>query len=96
MDVQDEDGEDVDVLRSPAIDFEQVNDNAQLKTYGFVGFAHIYLQQCTKKSEADNEIDIQVYTTLVQVDSNSGTTAAEQLSMLVTYSLRLDLVKVSI
>ena len=73
-----------------------MNDNVKLKTYGIGGFAEIYLQQCTEKSEADNEIDIQVYTTLVQVDSNLGTTAAEQLFMLVTHSLRLDLFKVSI
>ena len=73
-----------------------MNDNVKLKTHGIVGFAEIYLQQCTEKSEADNEIDIQVYTTLVQVDSNLGTTAAEQLYFLVFYSLRLDLVKVSI
>ena len=78
------------------MDFEQVNDNVKLKTHGIVGFAEIYLQQCTEKSEADNEIDIQVYTTLVQVDSNLGTTAAEQLSKLITHSLRLDLLKVSI
>ena len=67
-----------------------------LKKGGFVGFAHAYLVQCDKKSKSDDEIDIQVYTTLVQLDSNLGTTAAEQLSTLVTSSLRLDLVKVSI
>ena len=73
-----------------------MNDNAQLKKKEFVGFADKYLRQFTKKSEAENEIDIQLYTTLVQLDSNLGTTAAEQLSTLVTSSLRLDLVKVSI
>ena len=73
-----------------------MNDNAELKKTEFVGFADKYLRQFDKKSEADNEIDIQLYTTLVQLDSNLGTTAAEQLSVLVLYSLRLDLVKVSI
>ena len=73
--------------------------NVNANSFGkseFVGFAHIYLWHCDKKSEADNEIDIQVYTTLVQVDSNLGTTAAEQLCCLVFHSLRLDLFKVSI
>ena len=73
-----------------------MNDNVKLKTYGIGGFAEIYLQQCTEKSEADNEIDIQVYTTLVQLDSKLGTTATEQLWGLIIYSLRLDLFKVSI
>ena len=66
-----------------------------LKRKGYVGFANNYLQDCVK-SKSDDEIDIEIYTELVQLDSKLGTTATEQLFRLLNISVRLDLLKVSI
>jgi len=60
-----------------------------------VGFAHAYLDRCKKESKTDDEIDIQVYTKLVELDSRLDTTAAEQLFSCVKLTQRLDLIKVS-
>ena len=76
------------------IDFDQVNEFGHLKRTGFAGFAGIYLKRCDKESKSDGEIDIQVYTQLVELDSRLGTTAAEQLFVCVAYTQRLDLIKV--
>ena len=76
------------------IDFDQVNEFEPLKKTG--GFASVYLMRCYKESKSDDEIDIQVYTQLVELDSRLGTTAAEQLFRCVRFTQRLDLIKVSI
>ena len=60
----------------------------------YVGFADAYLRLCEEKLKSDNEIDVQAYSKLVELDSKLGTKAAEQLFMCVFYSPRLDLVKV--
>ena len=73
-----------------------MNDYYELKKPHFVGYAHVYLYQCVKKSKADDEIDIQVYTQLVQLDSKLGTTASEQLLWCLQYTIRLDIIKVLI
>ena len=67
-----------------------------MKKTDFVGFASKYLWRCDKESKSDDEIDIQVYTTLVELDSKLGTTATEQLFQCVFDTQRLDLIKVSI
>ena len=61
-----------------------------------VGFAHFYLHHYDKKSKIDDEIDIQVYTKLVQLDSRLGTTASEQLKECLKYTTRSDIIKVYI
>ena len=61
-----------------------------------VGFAVEYLWRCKEESKSDEEIDIQVYTMLVELDSRLGTTAAEQLLWCVYYTQRWDLIKVCI
>ena len=58
------------------------------------GFAHLYLAGCGGKS--DDEIDIQVYTRLMEVDSRIGVSAAEQLCSCLFHTLRLDVIKVCI
>ena len=58
------------------------------------GFAQRYLRECDRQSKSDDQIDIQVYTKLVQLDSKLGTTATEQLLGGVFALLRLDLLKV--
>ena len=50
--------------------------------------------RCYKESKSDDEIDIQVYTQLVELDSRLGTTAAEQLLSCVRLTQRWDLIKV--
>ena len=76
------------------IDFEQVNDFGPLKKTDFVGFASEYLCRCKAESKSDEEIDIQVYTKLVELDSRLGTTAGEQLLHCVQFTQRFDLIKV--
>ena len=61
-----------------------------------MGFAHAYLDRCETESKSDDEIDIQVYTKLVELDSRLDTTATEQLFYCVKFTQRLDLIKVSI
>ena len=71
-----------------------MNDHAQLRKHGFVGFAHIYLQQYCQKSKSEDEIDIQVYTKLVELDSKIGTTASEQLYWCLQCTTRSDIIEV--
>ena len=64
------------------IDFEQVDEFDQFKNINnkeVAGFASMYLLRCEVESKSDDEIDIRVYTKLVELDSRLGTTAAEQL-----------------
>ena len=75
-----------------------MSDNTELRKENYTGklFAPRYLQQCKNESKSDDEIDIQVYAKPVQLDLNLGMTASEQLFQLFKYSLRFDLLKVSI
>ena len=78
------------------INFEQVNDYEELRKgpHREVGYAHAYLRQLKKKSKSDDEIDIQVYTKLVELDSKIGTTASEQLFWCLQYTTRSDIIEV--
>ena len=69
------------------------NEYEELRKIGFIGFAHRYLQQC-RNSKSDDVIDIQVYTGLVQLDSNFGTTASEMLYCCLHLTTRSDIIKV--
>ena len=62
----------------------------------WVGFADLYLFQCQTQSKTDDDIDIQVYTELIKLDSKLGTTATNQLFNSVRYLLGLDFIKVRI
>ena len=78
-----------------------MNKHGNLRKNGFVGFAHRYLQEFYKEqfnigSKTDDEIDIHIYTKLVELDSKLGTSAVEQLFECVKTSLRLNLIKVPI
>ena len=61
---------------------------------GLLGFAEVYLWRCNKESKSDNEIDKEVYTKLVELDTRLGTTAYEQLYSCLYYTLNLDIIKV--
>ena len=78
------------------IDFNQVNEFEDYGNKGAPGFAVIYLNRCDKESKADDEINIHIYTELLELDSKFGTTASEQLFYCVKYTQRLDLIKVQI
>ena len=61
---------------------------------GFVGFTSYYLQECYDESELKNKADISIYKQLLEIDSQLGTTQAEQLFKCVFHSGRMDLIKV--
>ena len=71
-----------------------LNEYEELKKKRFVGFAAKYLNKV--KSKLHDEIDIQVYTKLVQLDSRLGTTASEQLRWCLEFTSRSDIIKVKI
>ena len=75
---------------------EEVSEYEEVRKNEFAGFAHFYLNQCNKKSKPDDEIDIEVYTKLFQLDSKLGTTASEQLFWCLENTTRSDIIKVVI
>ena len=75
------------------IDFDKVTEYEDLRK-NWVGFAHVYLNRCNKESKSDDEIDKEVYSKLVELDTRLGTTASEQLYWCVSYTLNLDIIKV--
>ena len=54
----------------------------------------MFLVRCDKDSKSDDELDIQVYTKLMELDFKLGLTAAEQLFYCVKFTKRLDFIKV--
>ena len=60
----------------------------------WVGFAALFLNRCNKESKSDDEIDKEVYSKLVELDTRLGTTASEQLFWCLYYTLNLDIIKV--
>ena len=71
------------------VDFEQVNEYESLRKKNWVGFAEVYLQRCNIESKSDDEIDKEIYTKLVELDTRLGTTAREQLLWCVSYEKKL-------
>ena len=71
-----------------------MNDHKYLKQKSWVGFAHVYLWRINKESKSDDEINKEVYTKLVELDTRLGTTATKQLYECVFYTLNLDIMKV--
>ena len=77
------------------IDFEKVNEYENLRKEGWVGFAEVYLWRCDEEWKTyKDEIDKEIYTKCVELDTRLGTTAAEQLIGCVQYTLNLDIIKV--
>ena len=73
-----------------------MNEYEELRKAGATGFAHTYLNKCDKELKSDNEIDIQVYNKLAQLDSKLGTTASEQLTCCLYFTTRSDIIQVFI
>ena len=61
-----------------------------------MGFATVFLVRCKNDSKSDDELDIQVYTKLIALDSRLGLTAAERLFYCVKCTQRLDIIKVEV
>ena len=78
-----------------SIDFEQVNEfDENAKKNGFIGYAHVYLWRCNEESKSNDEIDIEVYKMLVELDTRLGVTVSEQLYTCLFRTSRLDIIKV--
>ena len=70
---------------------EQVNE--LVTRSDFVGFAHLYLGRFDKESRSDRDIDREIYTKLVQLDSRLGTRASDQLYKCLSHTTRSDIIK---
>ena len=85
-------------MKEAGLVFEDWKDYNSIRKRGglrkVVGFAHAYLSHVVKGSKTDDEIDIQVYRQLMELDSRLGTTATEQLFYCVKITQRFDLIKV--
>ena len=73
-----------------------MNEYDELRKAGLFGFADAYLYRCNTKAKSDDEIDVEVYTKLVQLDSKLGTTASKQLHGCLYYTTRPDIIQVLI
>ena len=73
-----------------------MNEYEELRKNRWVGFAEVYLRQCTKESKTKNIPDIQVYNQLVKLDTRLGTTSSEQLFACLLFTTRLDIIKVKL
>ena len=71
-----------------------MKENACVKKENYIGFAHFYFSRCSQETQSDNDIDKEVYTKLVELDTRLGTPPSEQLFMCVFYTLDLDILKV--
>ena len=76
------------------IDFDQVNEYENLKQNGWVGFADFYLGRFDKQSKPIDEMDKDIYSYLLELDTRLGTTASEQLIGCLDHTVNLDIIKV--
>ena len=70
------------------IDFERV----KRKPEG--SYAGQYLYRCDKESKSDDEMDMQVFEHLSELDTKLGTPASEKLFSYLSYRARWDIIKV--
>ena len=71
-----------------------MNEYEEIRKAGSYGFAGEYLNRFNTKAKSDDEIDIQVYNKLAQLDSKLGTTASEQLFECLEHTTQSDIIKV--
>ena len=64
------------------------------KKNGFIGYADVYLWRGDKESNSNDEIDIDVYKMLVELDTKLGVTASDQLFRCLTKTSRPDIIEV--
>ena len=72
-----------------------MNEYEYLRQNNWVGFAEVYLDRFNTESKSNDEIDIEVYTKLLQLDSKLGTRASEQLFGCLSKTSRSGVIKVT-
>ena len=72
-----------------------MNEYGKLKKKGYAGFAELYLTHFDGELKSDDEIDVRVYTKLVQLDTKLGTAASEQLCCCLEFTNRSEVIMVS-
>ena len=75
------------------IDLDEVNENECVKKANYDGFGHVYYRRY-KESKPEDEIDEEVYSKFVKLDTKLGTPPSEQLFMCVFLTLDLEIIKV--
>ena len=70
-----------------------MNENECVKKANYDGFGHVYYQRY-KESKSEDEIDKEVYTKLVKLDTKLGTSPSKQLFMCIFFVLDPDIIKV--
>ena len=76
------------------IDLDQVDEYDVLRNDNFAGFAEFFLQRFSQESQSDDEIDVEIYAKLIELDTRLGTTATEQLIGCIAGTTRCDIIKV--
>ena len=73
-----------------------MNENECVKTWPYyIGFAQFYIAQCHRKSNPNIEIDKELYSKLLKLDTRLGTRASDQLKECLLKTTRSDIIKVS-
>ena len=82
-------------LKEAGMDFEERKDSDWIrKTTGLMGYAHYYLENCWNDSKRINEADAKIYRKLVDIDSELGMDASQQLFCCILSTTRWDIIKV--
>ena len=83
------------ILNEAGLDFEEWKDSDSIrKTTGQMGYAHYYLDKCWNDLKRQNEADAIVYQKLVDIDSQLGMDASQQLFCCLWSTTRSDIIKV--
>ena len=64
------------------------------KTNGAIGYAHVYLWRCNEELKSDEEIDIDIYSELVELDTKLGISSSDQLFKCLQFTSRREIIKV--
>ena len=75
------------------IDFDKVNKNKRVKKANNIGYAHFYYRRY-KESKSEDDIDEEVYSKFVKLDTRLGISPSEQLFMSVFSTLDLEMIEV--
>ena len=75
------------------IDLDEVNENECVRKANYVGFGHVYYRHY-KESKPEDEVDEEVYSKLVNLDTRLGTSPSEQLFVWIFFTLDLEIIKV--
>ena len=83
------------ILNEAGLDFEEYKDSDWIrKTTGQMGYAHYYLDKCWNDIKRQNEADAIIYQKLVDIDSELGMDASQQLFCCLWSTTRSDIIKV--